>query len=67
MYSNLMAEMARRGMHVPSLSKATGICKSTIYDKLRGRSSFTLDQALVIRDALNIDMDLRELFRKEEE
>lgn len=65
MYPNLRAELARKDMSIPRLAELTGIKTTTLYDKYNGRSAFTLDEAVKIRDVLGLDMSIDELFRKE--
>lgn len=65
MYSTLKAEVARKGLSVKSLSAVCNVPQSTLYDKLHGKSDLTLGQAISIRKALGIEMDLEELFAKE--
>ena len=65
LFPNLRAELARKGMSIPQLAELTGIKTTTLYDKFNGRSAFTLDEAILIRDALGLDMSIDELFRKE--
>ena len=65
LFPNLRAELARKGMSIPQLAELTGIKTTTLYDKFNGRSAFTLDEAVLIRDALGLDMSIDELFRKE--
>lgn len=66
MYPNLRAELARKDMSIPQLAELTGIKTTTLYDKYNGRSAFSLDEAVLIRDALGLDMSIDELFRKED-
>lgn len=66
MYPNLRAELARKNMSIPQLAELTGIKTTTLYDKYNGRSAFSLDEAVLIRDALGLDMSIDELFRKED-
>lgn len=65
MYPNLRAELARKDISIPQLAELTGIKTTTLYDKYNGRSAFTLDEAVLIRDSLGLDMSIDELFRKE--
>ena len=66
MYPNLRADLARKDMSIPQLAELTGIKTTTLYDKYNGRSAFSLDEAVLIRDALGLDMSIDELFRKED-
>ena len=65
MYPNLRAELARKGIGIPQLAELTNIKTTTLYDKYNGRSAFSLDEAMLIRDSLGLDMSIEELFRKE--
>lgn len=65
MFPNLRAELARRNITIPKLAELTGIKTSTLYDKMNGRTAFTLDEAILIRDILDLSMSVDDLFRKE--
>ena len=65
MFPNLRAELARRNMSIPQFAELTGIKTSTLYDKMNGRTAFTLDEAILIRDILDPAMSIDDLFRKE--
>jgi transcriptional regulator with XRE-family HTH domain len=67
MFPNLRAEMARRNISVHKLAKMIGMSDSTMADKWHGRTSFSLEHAIAIKNALGVDMELEELFQKEEE
>lgn len=64
MFPNLRAEMARKNMSIPQLAEACGIKTTTMYDKARGHSKITLDDALAIKNALEVDLPLEVLFAK---
>lgn len=65
MYPNLKAEMARRNVSVRKLSELIGMSITTLYDKMRGVSSFTFEECLKIKDALGVDVVVEILFAKE--
>lgn len=65
MYPNLRAELARKDISIPRLAELTGIKTTTLYDKYSGRTAFTLEEAAKIRDVLDLEMSIDELFRKE--
>ena len=65
MYPNLRAELARKDLSIPQLAELTGIKTTTLYDKYNGRSAFSLDEAVLIRDSLCLEMSIDDLFRKE--
>ncbi|MCR2045524.1 helix-turn-helix transcriptional regulator [Anaerosalibacter massiliensis] len=50
MYKNLEAEMVRRGITRKDLAKSLDVRYATIIDKLKGRYSFTLDEAFKIKN-----------------
>lgn len=62
MYPNLNAEMARHNITIMLLSEKTGIAYSTLAPKLRGKGTFTMKEAVKIRDAINKDLILDYLF-----
>ena len=65
MYPNLRAELARKDLSIPQLAELTEIKTTTLYDKYNGRSAFSLDEAVLIRDSLGLEMSIDDLFRKE--
>ena len=62
MYVNVKAELARKNMSIVDLSNATGIRYQTLADKIRGDTVMTVDDALKIKKALEVDMPIEELF-----
>lgn len=66
MYGNVKAEIARRNMTALSLSEKTGIRYQTLTAKLAGASPITIKEAKAIRDALNPELSIDELFDDEE-
>lgn len=64
MYPNLRAEVARKGLTMKELAKRIGIGESTMNQKLNGKYAFTLDEAVLIRDVLEVDIPLDVLFEK---
>lgn len=65
MYPNLRAEMARKNITVSHLAADCGIKPTTLYEKVKGSSKITLDEAILIKTVLGVDMTLEELFEKE--
>lgn len=65
MYANVKAEMARKNMTIVELSKATGIRYQSLADKIRGDTILTVSEALKIKQALDVDMPLEELFSEQ--
>ena len=67
MFPNLRAEIARQNLSVAGLARLIGMKQTTMADKYHGRSKFSLDDALAIKEALGLDMSLEELFQTDEE
>lgn len=66
MYRNLKAEIARQDMTVLTLSEKTGIRYQTLTSKISGASPITIKEAKAIRDAVNPDLSIDDLFDDEE-
>ena len=64
MYSNVKAELARNSLTVVDLSNKTGIRYQTLVDKINGKYPVTLDEAKMIKSALEVDVPLEELFEQ---
>lgn len=65
MFPNLNAEMARANMTTLDLAKATHKTSRSVKDKMTGRSEFTLNEVLAIRNELFPGMSIEYLFSKE--
>lgn len=65
MYSNLRAELARKGLTTSDIADILGISKKSARNKLYGRSSFTIEEAFKLRDVIAPEMTLDKLFEKE--
>ena len=65
LFKNLKAEMARKSLDIPTLAKACGMNSNTLYRKCNGETPFYLDEVIAIRNFLELDMLVDELFRKE--
>ncbi len=67
MYSNLKAEMARKNMSISKLATESGLCMARLYDKINGKSQrgFWLNDAILIKQTLDVDMPLEELFKED--
>lgn len=66
MYNNLEAEMVRFGVTRKDIAKLLQVRYATVIDKLKGRYSFTLDEAFAIRDKFFPHLQIEYLFKKEE-
>lgn len=71
MYKNLKVEMLKQDLTVKELSKKmfddfnVQCSPSSLYSKIRGEYEFTFEEAICIRDIINKDMSVDELFKKE--
>lgn len=65
MYPNLRAEMARRNITGYELAEKIGITNGTFSLKFNGKSEFTLDEALKIKNVLESDLSIEVLFSTE--
>lgn len=66
MFPNLRAEMARHKINMSQLASVLGITVGTMSQKCAGKTSFTLDEAFVIKTTLETDLCLEQLFEREE-
>ena len=62
MYSNVKAELARKGLTVFDLSKMTDIRYMSLVNKLNGKAPLKFDEARRIKNALEVDITLEKLF-----
>lgn len=63
-YANLRAEMARREIGILDISKKLGMNRDTLSRKLSGKSPLYLSEAVEIQQRLFRDVDIKELFRR---
>lgn len=64
MYKELEAQIAYRGISKKQLATDINMKYSTFLAKMRGRSKFTLDEAVCIREYLQEDIAIEELFKE---
>lgn len=64
-FPNLEAEMARLGIQRKDLAEKLDVRQATISDKLNGKFSFTLDEALQVKEEFFPNLPLEYLFSKE--
>ena len=66
MYPLIFEEMARQRLSGVKMLKKAGLCYQTTFPKLKRGfgGKITLDEAIAIRKALGMKMDLEELFKK---
>lgn len=64
MYKTLEAKLVFVGMTKKKLAKKMNIGYNTLLLKFKGESSFTFDEALMIKRIINADEPIEELFKK---
>lgn len=64
-YSNLKAEMARKGITGESISQFLKIHRNSFYNKISGDSNFSVDEAIKIREKFFPDTGMGYLFKRE--
>ncbi len=52
MYPNLKAEMARRNIEIQAIMDVTGKSRPAVSNNLNGRGSFTINEAIKIKNEL---------------
>ena len=62
MFLNLKAEMIRKSMTSGDLAKLIDVTQATMSQKINGKAKFSLDEAIAIKNALGVDMEIEELF-----
>ena len=65
-YANLEAEITRKGLSKKEIAETLGVRLATVYNKLKGKCPFTLDEAFKIRNKHFPDFALEYLFYTEE-
>lgn len=63
-FPNITRKMKARQYTIEKLASELGIGRSSLSYKLSGKYSFTLDEAFKIRDALDREANVEELFQK---
>ena len=61
----LRVQMAKADMTVMELADKSGIPRTTMADKMHGKTKITLDMAVKIRDTLGAEMPVEKLFSTE--
>ncbi|MBE8953259.1 MAG: helix-turn-helix transcriptional regulator [Quinella sp. 1Q7] len=64
-YPVLAAILQKKRVTFKRLAKVLGVDKSTVSYKMRGKSEFTPEQKAAIRDFLQVDTPLEELFKRQ--
>lgn len=66
-YSNLKAEMAREGVKQIDIAKLLDVREATISEKINGKSTFDIDEAIIIKQTYFPKLPLEYLFSKDKE
>lgn len=62
MYKLLNARLAYKGISKKQLAEGVHMSYNTILSKMSGKSKFTLDEAVLIKDYLEEEISVEELF-----
>lgn len=65
-YSNLKAEMGRYDITAEAISKLLGIHRNSVANKLRGQSSFSIEEAVKIKNTFFPEFEYGYLFKSEQ-
>ena len=65
MYRELEAKIAYRGISKKQMAEEIHMKYNTLLAKIGGKSKFTLDEAVTIKDYLAEDIAIEELFKEE--
>lgn len=65
-YGNLKAEMGRRDITIEAIAKALHIHRNSASNKVNGSSSFSIEEAMIVKDTFFSDLDYEYLFQTEE-
>jgi plasmid maintenance system antidote protein VapI len=66
MYPNLRAELARKGMTLTELSQKVDMSLAQISGRVNGNRELTFDDAVKIKQALDVNVPLEILFERAE-
>ena len=65
-YLILRGEMAKRKVTIENIATLLGIHRNSVANKLDGKSSFSIEQAVLIQKTYFPDLELKYLFATEE-
>ena len=66
-YSNLKAELARKGVSIEEVSKMLNIHRNSVTNKINGETPFTVEEAFKIHDRYFPKLSLDYLFATAED
>ncbi len=64
MFVNLKVEFLKKGIRRKELAQRLNISEPALSNKLNGKNDFTLKEVLIIKQALQVDMPIEELFAR---
>lgn len=67
MYCELLNQMFKNRVSIVDLSKELNLTRNTVSNKIRGRSKFSVDEMLIIRNKFFPNILLDTLCKKEQE
>ena len=65
-YINLKAEMGRSDITAEAISKLLGIHRNSVANKLSGQSSFSIEEAIKIKNTFFSEFEYDYLFKSEQ-
>lgn len=65
--ANLRAEMARKKISLEELADYLGIHRNSAANKIKGDSSFTIEESVKIQEKFFPELELKYLFKRGEE
>ena len=65
MYRELEAKIAYRGISKKQMAEGINMNYNTLLSKMGGKSKFTLDEAVSIKDYLDEDITIEELLKED--
>ena len=65
MYLRLKFELMKKGYTIELFAKKIGMAEKTLRNKINGSTDFLWRECLLIREVLQTDIPLEELFKKE--
>lgn len=64
MYANLKSEMDIKGVSMEEIAQCLGIHRNSVSNKINGLSTFSVDQAIAVRNSFFPYADMQYLFKK---
>ncbi len=56
-YNNLKAEIIRKGLSLTETAKLIGMSRISFYNRMKGSSKFSFDEAKKLADLLSVDIE----------